>query len=238
MNTQGVFSGASGVAGNSGSTGKEKQKTGRKKGYRMPKWKKDLQSSLRDYRSIQAVNSVMTRIGEVLTEAAESQNAEFIVTTHGGKKKKTMVLVWFNEKQTPNNRTFLFMDPELNARTSFPTQEIYNGIISGGFSPVTPIVRERLFRVILESPEVQTHIRERAERTRENGKTAKPASGKKNMAQPHLFFPGGDMDMDDDGVISINFDEVNPELLSEMEKACGADSAGSALPENSDSEEE
>lgn len=178
---------------------KAKKKTGRKMGYKMPSWNKALLASRRDSISLEAANLVLAKIGEALTAAVKSEDAKFIFTAPSG-KKKNLVLVSCNEKSPSNQRMFLFKEADTRVRVNYVTQEIYDGIISGGFTPVTPDVKEALYEIIATSPEMQEHIRERAMRTKERSKAA-------------CF------DEFDDGTFSITSSEaVDETVLSEIEK--------------------
>lgn len=184
-----------------------KKKTGRKAGYRMPSWNKALLASRRDCISLESVNIVLSRIGEALTESGKCDSsrpeseARFILTMPSG-KKKSLLLVSSNLRNLPNQRNFLFKDLEINARVSFVTQEIYEGIISGVLTPVTPCVREKLYGILVTSSEIQAHIKERAMRTK--------ASQPDNASLEATF---------DDGAISLHSkDTVDSDLLSELER--------------------
>lgn len=178
-----------------------KKKTGRKKGYRMPDWKKSLLAGRRESLSLEAVNLVMSRVGEALSEVAKTQDARFTIVAPSG-KKKSLTLVSCNENRIPASRIFLFKDPETSLRVSYLTQEIYAGIISGAFAPMSTDVRKNLFDIIISSPEVQKHIRDRAMETR--------AKQKRELVQKEEFA--------DEDVFSLAGDDApGEEILQEIE---------------------
>ena len=144
-----------------------KKKTGRKTGYRMPGWSKSLLASRRSSIALEAVNAVLTEMGEVLSEMTREESY-FMVTMAAGNVKH-LAAIGKNMKQSPNARNFLFKDIASGLKINYVVQEIYDGLISGMFVPVCPAARDKLYSVLMDSDEVRNNIKERAAESRKTG---------------------------------------------------------------------
>lgn len=167
--------------------GRPKMKTGRKSGYRMPSWNKALLASRRDCLELEAINAVLRTVGEALTAAVSGGDAEFFFTAPNG-CRKNLLLVGKNSKHAANQRSFLFTDLDTGFRVNFVTQEIYDGLVSGTFSPESESVRERLYRILADSPEVRESVKQRAAKARSEAKSRTPGESLKR----DLFYGDGD----------------------------------------------
>jgi len=144
-------------------------KPGRKKGHKMPEWSKQLIVSRRDCIQLESSNKMLVRLGEAITEEVENNNVFHIANPSSG-RRRVLSLVGCVKGKPANIRLFMFLDKTTKTRTSFKTQEIYDGLVSGVFKPENPSTRERLYKILLSSPEIAENIRSRAAASRERAR--------------------------------------------------------------------
>jgi len=157
----------------------KKVKPGRKLGHKMPDWSKQLIMSRRDCINLESSNRMLVKLGEALSEL--DKNDVFILANTATGRKKSLSLLGFISGKPANIRLFMFLDSATKTRTSFKTQEIYDGLVSGVFKPENPKTREKLYRTLLSSPEITESIRSRAVAARERLRTEENEFGDEDI---------------------------------------------------------
>jgi hypothetical protein len=120
---------------------KGKAKTGRKTGFRMQAWQKQLIQSRADCIELEKSNAILQKLGDII-----SSNVNTLFEIDG----KQMKLLGCNMRLPSNLRTFLFQHEDFGWKENFDTQFLYDGILNGTVIPQDIFLQKEVFRLLIQ----------------------------------------------------------------------------------------
>jgi hypothetical protein len=119
----------------------KKTKTGRKTGFRMQEWQKQLIQSRADCIELEKANGILKKVGDIISD---NVNTIFVI------ERRRMKLLGCNTRLPSNIRTFLFQHEDFGWKENFDTQFLYDGILNGTVIPQDMFLQKEVFMLLIQ----------------------------------------------------------------------------------------